>query len=428
MSRIQMPTREEVLQLAGVRSDVCVSVYMETSPARMFSEECRSELGRLLGEAYCSIEANGLSVHRLEALRDELDAVTGEEDFCRYQSNSLVILATPDMVRVYRLPTHLSTQLEVSDRFYLQPLLRALTFPHTAYVLALSDNGTRLIELCPDAAPERMIFPDLPRDPMSALGLRRGAGAGGSRSGDPPHPGTCSKERKRSLAVYCRLVDEALKPLVRQSDSPVVLAAAEPLASIFRSVATVCMTEGTIKIEQEMQARAGRTDYAGNSGVAGQFSLAENFGQTGMAGWWEGADGVDSLTDHDLARLAEPVLDRHYAQLLEGVKERFERHAGQNRVSTDIAAVARAATYGMVSLALVDFGQAMPGLIDEDGEVLFTNEPGAYGVLDEIVRRALESGAKVLSVRPEDMIGNSGVAAVLRYPLEPVVAASRRVQ
>ena len=379
MSRIQMPTREEVLQLAEVRADVCVSVYLETSPMKMYSEGCRIELGNLLKDAYRKLEEEGFDKRRLEALRDEVDTVTGEEDFCRYQANSLVILATPDMVRVYRLANHLTTQLEVSDRFHLQPLLRALTFPHTAYILALSDNETRVIELCPDSEPERMRLPDLPRDAMSALGLKHMTASVSALNESG------SKERKRRLAVYCRKVDEALKPLVKQCDSPVILAAAEPIASIFRSVATVCLADETV---------------------------------TGSP---------DRLSDHELVELARPVLDKHYVRLLEGVKERFEERAGQNRVATDIADVARAATYGMVSLALVDFEQVTPGLIDENGEVVHTDEPGAYGVIDEIVKRSLESGAKVLSVRAADMIGDTGVAAVLRYPLEPA-PRGRRMQ
>lgn len=38
-----------------------------------------------------------------------------------------------------------------------------------------------------------------------------------------------------------------------------------------------------------------------------------------------------------------------------------------------------------------------------------------YGVIDEIARRALRSGARVVSVRRADVPGGGDLAAILRY-------------
>lgn len=66
--------------------------------------------------------------------------------------------------RHYRLPHNLTSIVEVSDRFHLKPLLRALTFPHTAFVLALSQGSVRLLEIAPELDPAEVAVPDLPSD------------------------------------------------------------------------------------------------------------------------------------------------------------------------------------------------------------------------------------------------------------------------
>lgn len=48
------------------------------------------------------------------------------------------------MIRTFRLPNDLTPLLVVSDRLYLKPLFRPVTFPHAAFVLALSENAVRL--------------------------------------------------------------------------------------------------------------------------------------------------------------------------------------------------------------------------------------------------------------------------------------------
>jgi hypothetical protein len=54
------------------------------------------------------------------------------------------ICAAPDNLRTFRAPSTLQTLVKVSDRFHLKPLLRAATFCHASYVLALADGGIPL--------------------------------------------------------------------------------------------------------------------------------------------------------------------------------------------------------------------------------------------------------------------------------------------
>lgn len=374
MSRIKLPTRDEILNLAQIRSDACVSIYAATSPVALQKDHCRIEIGNMVREALKRLETEApdgppLDKRRLAKLRDGLETLTGADDFCLDQSNSLALLATPDASFTFQMPNRLNNFLEVADRFYLKPLLRAITFDHRAYVLALSENQTRVIELLPDCPAEEIKVPGLPADLMQA------AGVNSPNAGTRPPNRDESEIRKKRQAKYIRQIDDALRAFMGQGSIPLILAATEPLSSMFRAQATVNMTDDIVSVSP------------------------------------------DHLSVGELSELARPVLDKYYQQELEAVKELFEQRTGQNRVVTDPADVARAATNGMISLALVDFDYSSQGVIDENGNITYGEGTDSYGVIDEIVKRAMQTGSRVMAVRGEDMVSDTGVAAILRYTM-----------
>jgi len=128
----------------------------------------------------------------------------------------------------------------------------------------------------------------------------------------------------------------------------------------------------------------------------------------------------EKLTDAELAQAARGVLDELFAKDLEETTALFELRTGQGRTTTDVAEAARAATLGAVAVLLVDIDAVVPGVVDQEtGRVELADEAGAdtYGVVDEVARRALATGARVLAVRREDVPGGGDLAAVLRYRL-----------
>jgi hypothetical protein len=57
------------------------------------------------------------------------------DEFWHYQARGLAVLATPDIMRTFRLPNR-KPLAEVADRLHLTPLIRAMTSPRDVYVLA----------------------------------------------------------------------------------------------------------------------------------------------------------------------------------------------------------------------------------------------------------------------------------------------------
>ncbi len=84
----------------------------------------------------------------------------------------------------------------------------------------------------------------------------------------------------------------------------------------------------------------------------------------------------------------------------------------------EISDVARSATFGRVETLFVDIEGVVPGTVDPDTgtvDLAELNGNHEYGVVDEIARRALLTGAKVLAVRSGDVPDEVPAAAILRF-------------
>jgi hypothetical protein len=373
MLYVDSPTLPEFRALAATRADACVSLYLPTTPVSRETAAGRIELKNLTRTALDQLEAVGFDKRRLAALAEPLAALAQDGTFWKYQAHSLAVLATPDQMRTFRLPNRLTAMAEVSDRFHLKPLLRTITFPHAAFVLALSENAVRLVEAFADLPAQEVRIRDFPKSAAAA------AGRASLNDRSPRGRIQGAEGQKVRLQQYARRVDAALRPVLAGRDTPLVLAATEPLASIFRAVNT----------------------YPGLV----QEAIATSPDRIGPA---------------ELAAAARPILDQAYARDLEAARALFEVRSGDGRATTDVADAARAATYGAVELLMIDIDEVIPGTVDEaDGRVTFANGPSAktYGIVDEIAGRALLTGARVLGVRKADIPGRAHLAAILRYPI-----------
>jgi Bacterial archaeo-eukaryotic release factor family 11 len=366
------PTRSQIEQLLRSRNESSVSMYVPTNPASSGEAE-RIEFKNLAAEAVRQLEAGQGSRSDVVEIGEMLDDVFEDDEFWRYQARSLALFATPEALVTFRLPNHLVGLVEVSDRFHLKPLLRAVTFPQVAFVLALAQGSVRLLEVVADLKPWKVDIDGMPGSVADS------AGKSSVRDRAPTRRIQGAEGRKVRLHQYARQIDQALRPLLTGLDVPLILAAAEPLDGIYRSVNTYPHLAGEV--------------IAGNP---------------------------EAIADAELVARARQVLDRLYAAELSSVRELFETRQTEGRGTTDIATVARAATYGAVDTVLVDIDEVVPGFVDEEtGAVTFgeVDDAIAYGVVDEISRRVWVTGGRVLAVRRDDIPEQASLAAILRYEI-----------
>jgi len=362
-----IPTRSEIDALWEAGPRAAISLYLETRPDSSGEAE-RIAYKNAVREALSQLDPADLE--DLAGLADELTILEDEEadDFWRYQARTLAVFATPSSLHTFRLPNRLTPAAVGGSRFLVRPLLRAVTFPQTAYVLALAQGSVRLLETLPEIDAREVRLPGMPADVASAVGKSS------IRGRSPIRRVQGSEGQKLRMAQYARLVDGGLRGMLSGQSVPLVVAATEPLASIFRAHCSY----------PHLVPR----------------SVASN---------------PEGRGDGELVAAAREVLDGWYADQLEEQKARFVESTSQGRASSDVADVARFATRGAVESLFLDIDTALAGGVDERGEVTFSEYEGASDVLDEIARRAWLSGARLFAIRKEDMPGGASVAATLRY-------------
>lgn len=205
--------------------------------------------------------------------------------------------------------------------------------------------------------------PNMPEDLASVVGKGPAQGQEVSQS--------------TQLRKYARRVDSALRAVMAGRSEPLVIAAAEPVSSVFRS----------------------ESSY---SHVA--------------------AEGIKTsparLSAGELASRARPIIDGIHADSIAAFGKLYAGRAESGRAASNITDIARAATFGAVDTLIVDIDEVVPGTIDEEtGVVTLAKDASGttYGVIDEIAGRVLQNGGKVIGVRREDVPGDGALAAVLRY-------------
>jgi hypothetical protein len=391
MLHIDIPTLAEFKALAQIKGETCVSLYLPTSPLVEHIRANRVEFKDLAKEALSQLKEAGVDKDQIAIFEERFEHLAGPErnvqdedkvrklqrakpdpidEFWHYQANGLAVLATPDMMRVFRLPDPPKPLAEVADRFHLTPLIRAMTSPHDIFVLALAEESVRLIHAFANFPPERLQVPNLPRNAEEAT--RRPS----FHVRAPRRRLQNLEGEKVLLQQYVRKVEQAVHSVLAGHNTPLVLAAEEPLASMFRSINTYP------RLADEM--------IEGNPG---------------------------QITDAELEDAAIPILDRLYSRELKAVIALYDQ-LKPRRATTDVSYAAHAATAGVIDQLLVDLDAVVPGLVsDIDGSVIYSASDSAetYSVVDEVARRALSTGARVLGARKEELPDHAPLAAILRY-------------
>lgn len=371
MLYVDIPTHSELDNLIARRSAASVTLVLATSVHTQDTDKARIQLGNLAKTAVEQLEAVGVDKRTVASVEEQIHDLQDDDDFWKFQANSLVLFVTPTSLRSFRLPTHLEDMVQVSDRFHVKPLLRAAGFGQHAFVLALEENAVRLIEVSADMPAAEVRVPDMPKDAASFVGTanvnsrsyaqRKGGGEG----------------QKVLLRAYARRIDEVLRPVLAGRQEPLILAATQPMNGIFRSV---CSFGG----------------------------LVEESIDTSPA----------TMTPAEIAEAARPILDDLHASMIADVRDTFSARENEGRATKQIADAARAATFGAVETLLIDMDEALPGLVDETtGAVTFDDDASAvsYGIIDEIAGRVIKSGGTVHAVRRSEIPGEGSLAAILRY-------------
>lgn len=372
---IDIPTREDFVELSQHRSGGSVSLYLssgaggDSQPVVRDTEAARLALRSATAQALSQLDDIGVAQADRDTISNAVESLERDRNFWGSQARTIAVFVSPELIRAFRLRNELPAHSAVGDRFDIGPLLRATAFGHSCYVLALTEGDVRLLFLGADASSKQIELPGLPDDVADALDTTVTDGRFDRRRADGALGPKIEQRR------YCSAVQQAVLDVIGDSDLPLLLAASSDLEPAYREVNSYRSL-----LEQGI--------YANPS----------------------------SLSLQELEKRGRKLLEQHSEDELASWRENFGTLRANGRASSQLSDVAKAASAGLVDTLLFDLASTEEGSIDEGGRITIADVPGptTYGLVDEIAVRALRTGGTVKAVRREDLPDNTSIAATFR--------------
>jgi hypothetical protein len=92
---VDIPSSVDVATLAAPPGDICVSIYLRTTPVTQETKRDRIELKNLARDAVRQLHAEGTEKRQVAAIAEQLDDLVDDDAFWRFQAHGLAIFVCP---------------------------------------------------------------------------------------------------------------------------------------------------------------------------------------------------------------------------------------------------------------------------------------------------------------------------------------------
>jgi Bacterial archaeo-eukaryotic release factor family 11 len=193
-------------------------------------------LGNLAAEAVAQLRDAGVAKREVLAIEQEIGDLIEDEEFWRYLARSLAMFATPERLTTFPVAEPAG---ERDCRVRPVPSQTSPSHGHVSFARSRF-RRSRSYSRWRRARCVSSRSPPIPSPRRSPCLTSRATPP--ARSAAPPSPtehrygGSRAPKRATFAWPYARQIDQALRPLLGGIGVPLILAAAEPLDSIYRSV------------------------------------------------------------------------------------------------------------------------------------------------------------------------------------------------
>ncbi|MFO0969930.1 MAG: hypothetical protein U0793_30625 [Gemmataceae bacterium] len=383
---MDLVTRTDMKELLQAHEAPCVSIFMPTH--RGGAEQDPILFRKDLAQARETLVAGGLRAPTADAFLTPAQDLVKDNIFWKNQSDGLALFLAPGFFRLFRLPRAFENQTLAGNRFHLKPLLPFLSGDGRFFVLALSQNGVRLLagtrfgvsEVDLKGVPRNLAEALIRHDTDEILTFHsRPAQGRGSWNAIFSGHGVGIDNAKDDLLLYFRAIDRALVPFLREERTPLLLAAVDYLQPIYRE--------------------ANSYSHLLPSGIAGN------------------PDHLSARELHDRAwPLVTPLFDEPRAQ----AAAQYERLLGTGRTACGIEAVLPEAYAGRIQTLFVASDRHVWGVFDPVRGSIESKAAPAFGtddLLDLAAAFTLAHGHAVHVMPMSQVPGDKDVAAILHVPM-----------
>jgi hypothetical protein len=371
--------------LSGGGEGPHVSIYMPTVRAGQQTLQNPIRFKNLMREAESRLRERGMNAHEAAAFLDPALHRLGDDAFWQHQDAGLSVFIAGSAFQNYRLPIDFPELVMVQDRFYIKPLLPALTEDERFYILALSQNRARLLEGGRHSARE-VELQDVPRSLVDALGNELTPqhlafhGATGAGAGErPSHKGEVASgpedDIKSEIRQYLKQLNQGLKQYLC-AGQPLVLAGVEYLLAIYRQ----------------------ETDYKSIAGT-----IAGNF---------------DVESPQKLHEQAWPIVEPYFARARQDALMRYAELTGTGRAVNGLEEIVLAGSEGRIDTLFIARDIQHWGKFDADARKVHVHEKPQAGdedLLDLVAAHTFLNNGRVFVLLKDEVPDGQPQAAILRY-------------
>jgi hypothetical protein len=223
-------------QLLRHSDDICVSIYMTTTPANF--REDKSRLRDLIQKSERKISIlhgnTPIAAKLNEKLRSLLD-----QNLWTHQGKGLAYFLSPNYEETYFLPYEFDSYAAVDTSFHISPLLHLMERRQKFYVLALNQSQVKLYN-CSYQGIKSVKVPGLPENATDALWYRQTEKLGERRqipgAGSVHGEGDEAHQAGVWVTEFLQKVDQALAHYLKNSREHLLLAASSPMQALYRGI------------------------------------------------------------------------------------------------------------------------------------------------------------------------------------------------
>jgi len=385
LTREEILTKKDLLELIQREKDTCVSMYMPTHSVGADTQQNQIRFKNQLRVAAEKLAEAGTRPPDAEALLARAQELLRNAPFWKRQSDGLAVFLSPDFFRCYRLPVEFRERVIVAERFHIKPILPLFSMGGRFFVIALSQNKLRLLQGARNCVSE-MDTAALPKNlaetvkyDVSEKQVRSqpAASAAGGRGASFHGHGGWTDESKDHLQRYLQQIDRGLRGMLKDERAPLVFAGVEYIFSMYREINSY----------PQLLEKA----ITGNP---------------------------EGLSNEELGKQAWNLVRPFYLKAQDEAVAQFRQSAGTGLASANIAEIVPAACHGRIGLLLVARGREQWGTFDPRTSRLTLQEKpekGAEDLLDLAAIQAFLNGGTVYMIEPDRMPGREPIAALFRY-------------
>jgi hypothetical protein len=380
---------EDAKALLQHQADKCLTFIFSTNKAGSETLQNQIRFKNMYRRAMAQLEQHGMGKTKLESFLEPASRLLDDTIFWQNQAESFAMFLSPQVFKIFSLPTRLGEAMVINKRFYLKSILPFFFESGRFYILAISQKEVRLIQAAHDGTREVNV-PGMPEniDEITRLytderhvewhTLTYAQGTRG-RAWFHGHGGPVLNVDDKILQFFYD-VNKRVHNILQREHVPLVFAGVEYLLPFYREANTY--------------------PHLLEAGVHGN---------------------PDRISDDQLRRAAIEIVEPYTKQLRQDALAKYAEFAGTGHTSGNPQEVIQAAMEGRIESLFVAKGAIVYGMTDPESNTVNIHEskqPDSDDLTDLAISETFMTGGRIFEFSRETMPQHADIAAIFRYSVE----------